>query len=92
MLAIHLLSLLLSYYNIRSCIESTYSHYPQRICTTSLILYIAYYMYVNRIADEMFYIVTWRVGDGGMKTAEVDEGIGAQEKVGDDRSNSVQFS
>lgn len=40
----------------------------------------------------MFYIVTWRVGDGGMKTAEVDEGIGAQEKVGDDRSNSVQFS
>lgn len=45
-----------------------------------------------RIADEKVSILTWRVGDGGMKTAEVDQGIGAQEKVGDDWSNSVQLS
>ncbi len=36
--------------------------------------------------------LTWRVSDGGMEAAEVDEGVGAEEKVGDDGSNGVQLS
>lgn len=42
--------------------------------------------------NKSLQVLTWRIGNGGMKTAEVDEGIGAQEKVGDDRSDSVQLS
>lgn len=35
---------------------------------------------------------TWRVGDGGVKAAEVDEGVGAEEEVGDDGGNGVELS
>lgn len=36
--------------------------------------------------------LTWWVSDGGMEAAEVDEGVGTEEKVGDDGSNGVQLS
>lgn len=36
--------------------------------------------------------LTWRVGDGGMEAAEVYEGVGAQEEVGNDGSNGVELS
>lgn len=35
--------------------------------------------------------LTWGVGDGGMETAEVDEGVGAQEEVGDDGGDGVKL-
>lgn len=34
---------------------------------------------------------TWRVGDGGVEAAEVDQGVGAEEEVGDDGSDGVQL-
>lgn len=37
-------------------------------------------------------LLTGRVGDGGVETAEVDEGVGAQEEVGDDGGNGVELS
>lgn len=37
-------------------------------------------------------LLTGRVGDGGMEAAEVDEGVGAQEEVGDDGGNGIELS
>lgn len=34
---------------------------------------------------------TWGVGDGGVEAAEVDEGIGAEEEVGDDGGNGIEL-
>lgn len=34
---------------------------------------------------------TWGVGDGGVEAAEVDEGVGAEEEVGDDGGNGVEL-
>lgn len=35
--------------------------------------------------------LTRRVGDGGVKAAEVDEAVGTEEEVGDDGSDGVQL-
>lgn len=35
---------------------------------------------------------TWGVGDGGVEAAEVDEGVGAEEEVGDDGGDGVELS
>lgn len=37
-------------------------------------------------------LLTRRVGDGRMETAEVDEGVRAQEEIGDDGGNGVELS
>lgn len=37
-------------------------------------------------------LLTGRVGDGGMEAAEVDEGVGAEEEVGNDGSDGVELS
>lgn len=34
---------------------------------------------------------TWGVGDGGVEAAEVDEGVRAEEEVGDDGGDSVEL-
>ena len=34
---------------------------------------------------------TWRVGDGGVEAAEVNESVGAEEEVGDDGRDRVQL-
>lgn len=34
---------------------------------------------------------TWGVGDGGVEAAEVDEGVGAEEEVGDDGGDGVEL-
>lgn len=41
---------------------------------------------------EMRALLTRGVGDGGMEAAEVDEGVGAQEEVGDDWGDGVELS
>ena len=41
---------------------------------------------------EMRALLTRRVCDGGVEAAEVDEGVGAQEEVGDDGGNGVELS
>lgn len=37
-------------------------------------------------------LLTGRVGDRGVEAAEVDEGVGAQEEVGDDGGNGIELS
>lgn len=37
-------------------------------------------------------MLTRRVGDGSVEAAEVDEGVGAQEEVGDDGGDGVELS
>lgn len=37
-------------------------------------------------------MLTRRIGDGGVEAAEVDEGVGAQEEIGDDGGDGVELS
>lgn len=36
--------------------------------------------------------LTWRLGEGSVKARVVDEGVGHEEEVGDERSNGVQLA
>lgn len=48
--------------------------------------------YRRNLQESKYFWPTWWIGDWSMEAAEIDQRVGAQVEIGDDRSDGIQLS